>query len=154
MFDSFMGGGFGFGLPKNVREAYNWLIDHYQENDEIYIFGFSRGAYTARSLVGLIASCGLLKRGAPLTVNQMWNGYGFISKHRGYHGTKNRKWWESQIDKDKTLFRRINSYQKDKWIANEDKLDNPIKGSAEELVEKWSRRIEITYLGIFATEPL
>jgi len=56
--DSITGGGFGFGLETNVRAAYNWLIQNYQDEtaftpaDEIYIFGFSRGAFTARSLVG------------------------------------------------------------------------------------------------------
>src|SRR6266852_3155923 len=50
--DSITGGAFGFGLEEHVREAYEWLVKNYQDDDEIYIFGFSRGAFTARDLVG------------------------------------------------------------------------------------------------------
>ncbi len=54
-----LGGMFGAGLSKNIRDGLVWLANHYRENDRIYIFGFSRGAYTARSLVGLINKCGI-----------------------------------------------------------------------------------------------
>lgn len=53
------GGMFGLGLSKNIRDGLLWLSQHYQPNDEIFIFGFSRGAYTARSLAGLIRKCGI-----------------------------------------------------------------------------------------------
>jgi uncharacterized protein (DUF2235 family) len=56
------GGMFGLGLSKNIRDGLLWLSQHYQENDEIFIFGFSRGAYTARSLAGLIRKCGIPKQ--------------------------------------------------------------------------------------------
>lgn len=56
----FRGGTFGYGLSGNLMEGYDWLAKRYREEDEIWIFGFSRGAYTARSLVGLIRKCGLL----------------------------------------------------------------------------------------------
>lgn len=74
-FDKVTGGVFGRGLDKNIREAYNWLIHKYHMGDEIYIFGFSRGAYSVRSLVGLIRSQGLLLRGSPITVAQLWDRY-------------------------------------------------------------------------------
>ena len=48
------GGALGYGLDGVVIDSYEWLIDHYEEGDDIFIFGFSRGAYTARSLAGLI----------------------------------------------------------------------------------------------------
>ena len=60
-FERFMGGIFGYGLSKNLLEGYEWLAKRYSDEDEIWIFGFSRGAYTARSLVGLIQKCGLLR---------------------------------------------------------------------------------------------
>lgn len=60
--DRFKGGGLGRGLDRNVRRAYKFLSFHYAPGDEVFVFGFSRGAYTARSLVGFIASAGLLKR--------------------------------------------------------------------------------------------
>ena len=59
--DSVLGGAIGLGLSYNVREAYCHLSQHYQDDVEIYIFGFSRGAYTARSLAGFIAASGLLR---------------------------------------------------------------------------------------------
>ena len=55
------GGAFGIGLARNIRRAYVFLSRHYQPGDEIFIFGFSRGSYTARSLVGYISAIGLLK---------------------------------------------------------------------------------------------
>ena len=57
-------GGFGVGLISNVREAYGFLCNNYDFHDEIYITGFSRGAFTARSVAGLIGKVGILtKRG-------------------------------------------------------------------------------------------
>ncbi|ETR77536.1 hypothetical protein X566_07725 [Afipia sp. P52-10] len=50
----------GYGLDDNVLRAYHFLIDNYEEGDDIFLFGFSRGAYTARVLAGLIHKVGLL----------------------------------------------------------------------------------------------
>jgi uncharacterized protein (DUF2235 family) len=61
-FDRISGGAFGIGLNKNIKQAYQFLIDNYQPGDEIYLFGFSRGAYTVRSLAGMIYNCGLLQK--------------------------------------------------------------------------------------------
>lgn len=60
--DRFRGGAFGWGLSHKILSAYRFLAEHYADGDEIYLFGFSRGAYTVRSLAGLIRNCGLLKR--------------------------------------------------------------------------------------------
>lgn len=54
------GGAFGKGLDKNIIDAYIWLSKNYLQSDRIMLFGFSRGAYTIRSLVGMINSAGLL----------------------------------------------------------------------------------------------
>jgi uncharacterized protein (DUF2235 family) len=59
-----LGGAFGYGLSGNVLDGYQWLCETWQPGDDLYLFGFSRGAYTARSLGGLIRKCGLLKRAA------------------------------------------------------------------------------------------
>jgi uncharacterized protein (DUF2235 family) len=50
----------GYGLDDNVLAAYEFLINNYEEGDDIYLFGFSRGAYTVRVLAGLIHKVGLL----------------------------------------------------------------------------------------------
>ncbi|WP_213775050.1 DUF2235 domain-containing protein [Bradyrhizobium sp. dw_78] len=69
------GGMFGAGIDTAITSAYEWLMEHYQPGDEIFIFGFSRGAYTARSLSGFVSKCGLLQSGAPLGVNQLFMRY-------------------------------------------------------------------------------
>ncbi|MBT9386320.1 DUF2235 domain-containing protein [Pseudooceanicola sp. CBS1P-1] len=61
--DRIAGGGMGEGLDKNIMSAYNWLARHYRPGARIWLFGFSRGAYTVRSLGGMIARCGLLDPG-------------------------------------------------------------------------------------------
>ena len=53
-------GATGIGVPSNVRKLYRFLSWNWREGDEIYIFGFSRGAFTARTLAALIASQGLV----------------------------------------------------------------------------------------------
>lgn len=59
-YEHIRGGAFGFGLSQNIRQGYKFLIENYEPGDEVYLFGFSRGAYTARSLVGLLRNSGLL----------------------------------------------------------------------------------------------
>ena len=60
--DRFNGGSVGAGLTSNVQSAYGFLVDNYLPGDEIYLFGFSRGAYTVRSLAGFIDLVGLLEK--------------------------------------------------------------------------------------------
>ena len=50
--ERFRGGAFGVGLSRDVRNAYRFLVDNFEPGDEIYFFGFSRGAFTARSTAG------------------------------------------------------------------------------------------------------
>lgn len=61
-FEKLTGGMFGHGLVENMSDAYRFLIFNYTTGDEIYIFGFSRGAFTARSFAGLLSTCGILLR--------------------------------------------------------------------------------------------
>lgn len=60
--DSLLGGAFGFGLFHNVIACYRFLAQNYEPGDEIFIVGFSRGAYTARSVAGMVARVGLLTK--------------------------------------------------------------------------------------------
>ena len=73
--NGFWGGVFGKGLDDVIRGAYEWLIDQYADGDEVFIFGFSRGAYAARSLAGLITKCGLLTSGGAMGVEQIYTRY-------------------------------------------------------------------------------
>lgn len=54
-------GGTGAGLAENVIEAYNFIVLNYEPGDEIFCFGFSRGAYTARAVAGLVTDIGVIK---------------------------------------------------------------------------------------------
>lgn len=66
-YDAVVGGATGKGLHKNIMDDYRYIVQNYAPGDEIYLFGFSRGAYTIRCLCGLINNCGILKRpDAPL----------------------------------------------------------------------------------------
>ncbi|BAM93162.1 conserved hypothetical protein [Bradyrhizobium oligotrophicum S58] len=73
--ESARGGITGWGIDSEIIEAYTWLIQNFDDGDEIFIFGFSRGAYTARSLSGLISKCGVLRLGAPLSIEQLYTRY-------------------------------------------------------------------------------
>ena len=73
--NGFMGGVFGQGLDDNIRLAYEWLIENYTDGDEIFIFGFSRGAFTARSLASLVALEGILKAGSPIGLAELFGRY-------------------------------------------------------------------------------
>lgn len=61
-FSRFLGDTIGKGLAENVREAYSFLANNYHHGDEIFLLGFSRGAFTARSIGGLIGEIGLLTK--------------------------------------------------------------------------------------------
>lgn len=71
----FSAGMFGVGIDDILLDAYEWLIENYNDSDELFIVGFSRGAFTARNLSGLISRCGLLCAGAPLSIKQLYDRY-------------------------------------------------------------------------------
>lgn len=64
---------FGAGFKDNVLDAYRYLMEVYNDGDEIYLFGFSRGAYTARALAGMLHGFGLLCRGNEGHLLYAWN---------------------------------------------------------------------------------
>lgn len=67
------GGGGGAGLADNVKSAYQWLAYNYRPGDNIFLFGFSSGAFTVRSLSGMIDCCGLLDiTESDLTPDEAW----------------------------------------------------------------------------------
>lgn len=60
--DEWSAGITGSGIHKNIMDGYRYIVQNYSPGDELFLFGFSRGAYTVRSLCGLIHNCGILKR--------------------------------------------------------------------------------------------
>lgn len=116
------GGMFGWGIDTAITSAYEWLMDNYEDDDEIFIFGFSRGAYMARSLSGFVSECGLLEPGAPLGVNQMY------CRYRIPDATTLRELQRQQREEGRTNFTR-----------------------EERSMLQFSRAIPIKFLGIFDT---
>jgi uncharacterized protein (DUF2235 family) len=92
LIDKFLGGVFGRGLRNNVKRAYAFLSLNYIPGDEIYIFGFSRGAYTARALAGVIDASGILRKQDYEKFEIAWNFYRIPPKIRNVlkgHDCKN-----------------------------------------------------------------
>jgi uncharacterized protein (DUF2235 family) len=69
------GGALGFGLKPILERAYAFLVLNYQPDDEIFIFGFSRGAYCARALAGMVCSAGILKQEHFEQIELAWQYY-------------------------------------------------------------------------------
>jgi uncharacterized protein (DUF2235 family) len=77
------GGLFGIGLSRNLKQAYSFLVEHYAEGDEIWCFGFSRGAYTVRSLCGMLGVAGLLRNRDITFVDKAYDYYRLPEEDRG-----------------------------------------------------------------------
>ena len=73
--DRLTGGAFGAGLSANLRDTYRFLVHNFVPGDEIYLFGFSRGAFTARSTGGLIRNCGLLRKSQAHRIGEAYDMY-------------------------------------------------------------------------------
>lgn len=73
--DRFLGGTLGIGLEQNVQEAYRFLALNFEPGDRLAMFGFSRGAYTVRSLAGLVSLVGLLRKGDLDKMGKVWDFY-------------------------------------------------------------------------------
>ncbi len=70
-----IGGAFGYGISESIKDAYRFLVSNYACGDEIFLFGFSRGAFTARSLAGMIYNIGILKREYLHLVDEAFDHY-------------------------------------------------------------------------------
>lgn len=62
LWEKYVGGASGLGLSENCREAYSFLCNNYSPGDDIILIGWSRGAFTVRSIAGLIGAIGLLTK--------------------------------------------------------------------------------------------
>lgn len=88
-----MGLAFGLGLTRKIGEAYMFLMDHYEAGDRIYLFGFSRGAYTARALAGVLFQFGLLPAGSYNLVPYLLRLSKAINKLSEFKSEEGRKYW-------------------------------------------------------------
>jgi uncharacterized protein (DUF2235 family) len=75
------GGAFGFGLSRDVRNTYRFIVRNYEPGDELFFFGFSRGAFTARSTAGFVRNAGILRRDEQDRVDEAYALYRSRSAH-------------------------------------------------------------------------
>lgn len=113
-------GATGTGISENILQAYRFLIKNYESGDEIFLFGFSRGAFTVRSLAGLINNSGILK-------------FEYLDKmQRAYNIYRSRKLTHHPREIESTLFRKtfaVEEHTKIKFIGVWDTvgaLGNPL----------------------------
>lgn len=95
MYKKIIGLGFGFGLQEKVIVGYEYLMNEYETGDKIFIFGFSRGSYTAKVLAGLINACGLLEKGNDHHIQYAYDLY------------SNKKFRPDLFEKYKSRFARL-----------------------------------------------
>ena len=74
-YDPIIGGATGKGLHKNIMDDYRYIVQNYSPGDELFLFGFSRGAYTIRCLCGMINNCGIIKRTDAALIQQAFDHY-------------------------------------------------------------------------------
>jgi uncharacterized protein (DUF2235 family) len=86
----YLGLAFGAGLRQNLGDAYRYLMAVHEPGDQIFIFGFSRGAYTARALTGMLEVFGLLRRGSENLIPYAVAEYARQDKH----GDDQKKYWD------------------------------------------------------------
>ena len=84
-------GATGNGLHKNVMDAYRYIVQNYSPDDDLIFIGFSRGAYTVRSLCGLINNCGILKRDDANLIQKAFNHYKTKDKKYHVNGEESKK---------------------------------------------------------------
>lgn len=88
------GGAFGYGLSRDVLETYDYLVENYEPGDKLFFFGFSRGAFTARSTAGLIHNSGILRSTERHRMGEAFALYrdnGAATKPRGVEATLFRR---------------------------------------------------------------
>lgn len=90
-YDPVIGGATGKGLNKNIMDDYRYIVQNYSPGDEIFLFGFSRGAYTVRSLCGLINNCGIIKRPDARLIQAAFDHYKKPGKKHAPHGEKSEE---------------------------------------------------------------
>lgn len=92
-FDANWQGGTGAGLAGNVIEAYNFIVQNYEPGDEIFCFGFSRGAYTARAVAGLVSDIGVISPISMQFFPDLYRLYMTNDEGRDFRETEAWRWF-------------------------------------------------------------
>jgi uncharacterized protein (DUF2235 family) len=86
-----LGMAFGYGIRQNIEDGYEYLMNRYEPGDNVYIFGFSRGAYTARALAGMIHYFGIAQKGSKNLIPYVSKMYFRINRKKEYDIYRNFK---------------------------------------------------------------
>lgn len=122
----------GTGLKTNVAEAYQYLMHHWRPGDEVSIFGFSRGAYTARALAGMLLRPGLMHPGSDNLLPYAVEKYAI---NRDFHDDEYEQW-----------ARFANAFC---WRTDNEPLFSTIKQNNPGQV--WRYAVPIAYMGLWDT---
>ena len=100
---------FGAGLSENVEEAYSYLMDFWEPGDKVFLFGFSRGAYSVRVLAALLHALGLMPRGSQNLLPYVMRLF------RGTRGRRdNKEYWALLNQFRRTFARQISERDDDR----------------------------------------
>ncbi|KAF1997643.1 hypothetical protein P154DRAFT_547308 [Amniculicola lignicola CBS 123094] len=139
-------GGTGAGLTENVAEAYNFIVLNYQPGDEIFCFGFSRGAYTARAVAGLVTDIGVIEPRYMQLFPEIYRAY--MQNEEGEDFRQSKAWLEfvngKLSKKGKELEKRGG-----RWSEREQIEGWEIRPHGELAVSEESRKVKV--VGVWDT---
>lgn len=94
-FSKGLAGAFGIGVDEHILEAYCFIANNFETGDEVFLFGFSRGAFTARAVASLMCYAGLLKKESLGYLPQLYTEY---KKRRADKASKDKfeEWWKTE----------------------------------------------------------
>jgi uncharacterized protein (DUF2235 family) len=130
-------GNFGAGLDENVCEAYNFIVNNYAPGDELFLFGFSRGAYTARACAGLVCRVGICK---PSAMGQFWEMYANYQSLEAKARIEDSLWgkyWDGEPEKYTITVKKA---AKTFW-----------RGAGSDWIAKAENNVSIKVIGVFDT---
>lgn len=99
-----LGGAAGYGLAHNVKKLYRELARVYDPGDRIFLFGFSRGAFTVRTLAGMIGACGVVKGGEFGTSRALRRAVdAAYATYRSSYRSKLTDWWANRTQQQQKI---------------------------------------------------
>jgi uncharacterized protein (DUF2235 family) len=137
---------FGAGIDKNILQCYRFIFDHYESGDKIFLFGFSRGAATVRSLASFIHYFGILPASRPELIKRAYNIY--KNRKRSYDQSLSEN-PEEQVESSNVVDKIVSNVSD----ALRDDLDKP-GGRSDEFVRQHPNQwVQIEFLGVWDTVP-
>ncbi len=137
---------FGAGIDTNILQCYRFIFDNYKSGDRIFLFGFSRGAATVRSLASFIHYFGILPASRPELIKEAYSIY--MNRKRSYDQSASRQ------EPSNGLFRFIDNIFHRVNQSVRDDLDDAKHGKSAEFVRKHPNQwVQIEFLGVWDTVP-